>query len=111
MEFSIDIHTHLDGEIIIEDFSKEYGQYLSEDTEVITSYDYYKYSESATLNCITRVSINNITLLDVLLHDHTEDLDSCSFKAMHDGYYVVEHIIIPNMKWYANATPEYKQYY
>jgi hypothetical protein len=31
MEFSIDIHTHLDGEVIIEDFSKEYGQYLDED--------------------------------------------------------------------------------
>ena len=73
MEFSIDIHTHLDGEVIIEDFSKEYGQYLDEDLQVVTSYDYYKYSESATLNCITKVSINNITLLDVLLHDHIED--------------------------------------
>lgn len=111
MEFSIDIHTHLDGEVIIEDFSKEYGQYLDEDLQVVTSYDYYKYSESATLNCITKVSINNITLLDVLLHDHIEDLDSCSFQAMHDGYYVVEHIVIPNMKWYANATADYKAYY
>jgi hypothetical protein len=100
MEFSIDIHTHLDGKVVIEDFSKEYGQYLDEDVDVMTSYDYYKYSQSATLNCITKVSINNITLVDVLLNDHTEDLDSCTFQAIHDGYYAVEHIIIPNMSWY-----------
>ena len=31
MEFSIDIHTALTGEIIVEDFSKEYGQYLDEE--------------------------------------------------------------------------------
>lgn len=111
MEFSIDIHTNLNGEILIEDFSKEYGQYLPEDMSVVVSYDHYKYSESVTLNCITKVSINSITLMDVLLNDHTENLDSCTFHAMHDGYYVVEHIVIPNMKWYINASSEYKQYY
>jgi hypothetical protein len=30
---------------------------------------------------------------------------------MHDGYYVVEHIIIPNLKWYINSSKEYKQFY
>jgi hypothetical protein len=44
MEFSIDIHTELNGDILIEDYSKEYGQYLDEDMDVVTSYDYYKYS-------------------------------------------------------------------
>lgn len=111
MEFSIDIHTHLNGEIIIEDFSKEYDQYIPENIEEVISYDYYKYSESATLNCITKVSIDSITLLDVLLNDHSEDLDSCTFHTKHDGYYVVEHIIIPNMKWYTKADSQYKQYY
>lgn len=111
MEFSIDIHTRLNGEITIEDFSREYNQYLPEDLEVITSYDFYKYSQSATLNCITKVSIDNITLLDVLLNNHTDYLDSCTFTAKHDGYYVVEHIVIPNMEWYENASSEYKQYY
>ena len=71
MEFSVDIHTNLNGQVIIEDFSKEYNQYLDEDLEVVNSFDYYKYSESATLNCITKVSLNNITLLDILLNDHS----------------------------------------
>lgn len=111
MEFSIDIHTQINGEILIEDFSKEYGQYIDEDVEVVTSYDSYKYSESATLNTIIKVSISDATLIDVLLNDHTEDLDSCMFKVKDDGYYVVDHIIIPNMKWYENSSDEYKEYY
>lgn len=111
MEFSIDIHTQVTGEITIEDFSKEYGQYIDEDLEVVTSYDLYKYSESATLNTIIKVSIGEATLIDVLLNDHTEDLDSCTFKVHEDGYYVVDHLIIPNMKWYENSSDEYKEYY
>ncbi len=111
MEFNIDIHTQLNGEITIEDFSKEYGQYIDEDLEVVTSYDSYKYSESATLNTIIKVNIEDVKLIDVLLNDHSEDLDSCTFKVKKDGYYVVDHIIIPNMKWYENASDEYKEYY
>lgn len=111
MEFSIDIHTQITGEITVEDFSKEYGQYIDEDLEVVTSYDFYKYSESATLNTIIKIGVGNATLIDVLLNDHTEDLDSCTFKVKEDGYYVVDHIILPNMKWYENSSDEYKKYY
>ena len=55
MEFSIDIHTQITGEIIIEDFSREYGQYIDEELEVVTSYDSYKYSECSTLNTIIKL--------------------------------------------------------
>lgn len=111
MEFSIDIHTHINGEIVIEDFSKEYGQYIDEELEVVTSYDSYKYSESATLNTIIKVGINEATLIDVLLNDHTEDIDSCTFNVKKDGYYTVDHLIIPNLKWLENASDEYLNYY
>ena len=111
MEFSVDIHTQLDGKIIIEDFSKEYDQYIDENTEVITSFDSFKYSETATLNCIVKVSSDSVTLIDALLNDHTTDNDTCHFKVMKDGYYKIDHIIIPNIKWLNNASYEYLNYY
>ena len=111
MEFSIDIHTQITGEITIEDYSKEYGQYIDEDIDVVTSYDSYKYSESATLNTVIKIGLNEATLLDVLLNEHTEDLDSCTFTVHKDGYYAVDHIILPNMKWWENSSDEYKEYY
>ena len=111
MEFSIEVHNSPNGEITINDFSKEYGQYIDEDLEVITSFDSYKYSECVTLNTITKIGTCDITLIDVLLNEHTEELDSCVFKVKKDGYYVVDHFVLPNMKWLENSSDEYKQYY
>lgn len=111
MEFSIEVHNSPNGEITINDFSKEYGQYIDEDLEVIISFDSYKYSECVTLNTITKIGTCDITLIDVLLNEHTEELDSCVFKVKKDGYYVVDHFVLPNMKWLENSSDEYKQYY
>lgn len=111
MEFSIDIHTNQNGEITIEDFSKEYGQYIDEDLEVITSYDSYKYSESSTLNAIIKTSTCKIELIDVLLSEHDECLDSNTFNVSEDGFYTIEHIILPNLKWLENSSEEYLNYY
>jgi hypothetical protein len=49
--------------------------------------------------------------VDVLLDKHEEDIDSVTFNVEEDGYYTVDHIILPNMKWYENATTEYFEYY
>ena len=86
MEFSIDIHTTLTGEIIVEDFSKEYGQYLKEDTDIVISYDAFKYSETASLNAIIKVSTDKVKLVDVLLDKHEEDMYYTRY-ALDDGYY------------------------
>lgn len=111
MEFSIDIHTRITGEILIEDYSREYGQYIKEDLEVVNSYDSYKYSQCATINSITKVSINNKSLEKVIISPHTEQLDTCTFHAKKDGYYIIEHIILPTLEWLEEASDEYKEYY
>lgn len=111
MEFSIDIHTELTGKIIVEDFSKEYGQYLEEDTEVVISYDDFKYSETASLNAIIKVNTDKITLVDVLLDKHDTDLDSVTFNVEEDGYYTVDHIILPNITWYENSPVAQRDYF
>ena len=111
MEFSIDIHSTLNGEIIVEDFSKEYGEYLDEDATVVTSFDYFKYSETASLNAIIKVETKKVTLIDVLLDNHQEDIDSVTFTVDKDGYYTVDHVVIPTVAWWQNASQEYRDYY
>jgi hypothetical protein len=49
--------------------------------------------------------------VDVLLDKHDEDIDSVTFNVEEDGYYTVDHIILPNMIWYENASDEYRDYY
>ena len=115
MEFSIDIHTGLNGKVTIEDYSNEYDQYFPEN-QIIQEYGRYKYSECKTLNVIMKINSGKITLIDVLLHDHDQlvedpmeqgkylyDLEVAHFNLKKDGYYNVNHIVLPTMDWYLNT--------
>ena len=115
MEFDIDIHTGLNGNITIEDYSQEYDQYYPED-QIIQEYDRYKYSECKTLNIVMKVNSGKITLVDVLLHDHDQlvvdpidseqvlyDVEKSEFTVKQDGYYNINHIVLPTKTWYNNT--------
>ena len=112
MEFDIDIHTGLNGKITIEDYSREYSQYFPED-QIVQEYGRYKYSESKTLNIIMKINSGKITLVDVLLHEHDQlvedptqpgsflyDVEKTDFTVKQDGYYNVNHLVLPTMTWY-----------
>ena len=109
MEFSIDIHNSLQGDITIEDFSKEYGYYTPEGTSYPNSFIEeidgvstlkYKYSKTVTLNTILKVNINEAILQDVLIHTHEDNIDVCNFHVDEDGYYVINHFVLPTKEWY-----------
>lgn len=109
MEFSIDIHNSLQGDITLEDFSKEYGYYLPEGNSYpnsrIEEIDgvstlKYKYSKTVTLNTILKVNMEEAILQDVLIHKHEDDVDVCNFHVDEDGYYVVNHYVLPTREWY-----------
>ena len=115
MEFDIDIHTGLNGKITIEDYSNEYDQYFPED-QIIQEHGRYKYSECKTLNVIMKIDSGKVTLMDILLHNHDQlvedpttpgnylyDLEKTEFKIKKDGYYNVNHIVLPTMEWYINT--------
>lgn len=109
MEFSIDIHNSLQGDITIEDFSKEYGYYLPEGDSYpnskIEEIDgvstlRYKYSKTVSLNTILKVNTEEAILQDVLIHRHEDEVDICNFKVDEDGYYVINHYVLPTKEWY-----------
>lgn len=115
MEFSIDIHTGLNGKVTIEDYSNEYDQYFPED-QMIQEYGRYKYSECKTLNVVMKVNSNRIALKDVIIHEHDQlvedpmnqgtflyDLEVTDFTLSQDGYYNVNHIVLPTVDWYNNT--------
>lgn len=115
MEFDIDIHTGLNGKITIEDYSQEYDQYFPEN-QIIQEKGRYKYSECKTLNVIIKINSGKVTLVDVLLHDHNQlvedpmnpgsyiyDLEKTEFTIKKDGYYNINHLILPTMDWFNNT--------
>ena len=107
MEFNIDVCTHPDGTLIIRDFSKEYGQYLDDDVDFKISHHAIKYKHTATLNCVTKITSNTMALKDVLLEEHVEDkLDAAYFKIEKDGYYIIDHIVLPTFDWLKEVPEE-----
>lgn len=115
MEFDIDIHTGLNGKITIEDYSREYDQYFPEN-QITQERGRYKYSECKTLNVIMKINSGTITLIDVLLHNHDQlvedptnpgtnlyDLEKSEFTVKKDGYYNINHIVLPTMEWFNNT--------
>ena len=107
MEFEIDVQHGIQGHVEVTDYSKEYGQYYPEEATGISATDKYKYSQSNTLNVIMRVNIDKVTLVDVLLDDHTNDKDQAIFDVDRDGYFTVQHFVLPTASWLAEqiASP------
>lgn len=111
MEFTIDINANIKGKITITDQSKLYNQYLDEDLDTAISPELFKFSETATLNVLTKINISNIVLKEVLLDDHKDVTDSSSFKVEEDGYYLIDHVVLPNMNWFESATNDKLSYF
>jgi hypothetical protein len=123
MEFDISIQTNINGNITIEDYSREYDQYFPED-QVIQEAGRYKYSESKTLNVIMKVNSGKIILEDVLLHNHDQlvedptdsnnqiyDLEKTEFTVKKDGYYNINHVVLPTKEWFLNTYSKQSEDY
>lgn len=111
MEFVIDINSTINGKITITDQSNLYDQYLKENSDETEHLEFFKYSETATLNVLTKISTADIKLKEVLLDDHSEVLDSSTFKVDDDGYYLIDHIVLPNIKWLNTASQKNIDYF
>ena len=125
MEFDINIKTEQNGFITIEDYSREQGQYIQEES-VLVFHGKYKYSHSKTINIITKINTKSEDTIAVLLHNHDQrvedptdpesyvyDLEVTSFKVNQDGYYHIHHLVIPTEEWYYDvylqASDDYKK--
>lgn len=104
MEFELDVQHGLNGHVEITDYSKEYDQYYSEEAEGMTAVDKFKYSQSNSINVITKVNADSIALTDVLLDDHTQDKETLLFDVPKDGYYTVTHFVLPTIEWLEMQT-------
>jgi hypothetical protein len=63
-----------------------------------------------------KINSGKITLIDILLHDHDQltedptspgnylyDVEKTDFTVLRDGYYKVNHIVLPTMTWFTET--------
>lgn len=110
MEFYIDVHTSNTGKILIKDHSREYDQYV--DHDVITD-GKYQYDRSVTIDVLSGINTKETKLLDTQFHNHDQlipdpitpgseiyDIEKTILEIPKDGYYQVQHIVLPTIDWY-----------
>lgn len=112
MQLSVEIKPDFHGSISITDYTQEMNEYIAEDIEqVLPSYDHFKYSQTCTINAISYISSKGEELINIYYSNHRIDNDSIRIPLQKDGYYIVEHIVLPTVEWFNLVKDQDLSYY
>lgn len=89
-----DICQKSDCSLHITGISREQELYLSDLAE-LQPYDKFKYRDTVTINILEQVKFGTPETLNYTIVEHNSDEDVTFFKIASDGYYIVNHIILP----------------
>lgn len=107
MNLSVEIKPDFEGTISITDYTREFDEYVNEDVqEVLPRYFNFKYSQTCTINVLKYVSSNGEELMNVFFSSHISEADSLRIPLPKDGYYIVEHFVLPTVDWLNNVKDQ-----
>lgn len=100
MKLSVEIKQDLENTISITDLTQETTEYIPEDVEeVLLHYYNFKYSQTCTVNVLKSVTSQGEELVNTFYSLHTTDSDSVRLILPHDGFYSVDHVVLPTIDW------------
>lgn len=92
--------------IVITDLTQDSDEYVPESIQEMEAYylnNKFKYSETCTINVIQQNTIKESKLEEAVVGttfmDHDSYLDESHYKMESDGYYVINHLILPTVDW------------
>lgn len=107
MNIHAEIKPDFKGTVQIIDYTVEFGEYLPEDLDfVLPRYYNFKYSDTVTINVLRYISSENEEIIDTIYSCHDTESDSVRLPLPKDGYYMVDHIILPTYEWYQKVKDE-----
>lgn len=89
--------------LIITDVTQDSDQYVDESVANPKAWherNKFKYSETYTLNIIYKHTTNSDDIITSIITDHCSYLDEEHVKLKEDGYYTIDHIILPSIDTY-----------
>lgn len=94
--------------IAVIDITQDSDQYLMENIEDTTAYhqrNKFKYSETVTINILMKHTYEESKVVQFVVTDHCSYLDEEHFSFKDDGYYTIEHAIIPKIDYADIQSP------
>lgn len=89
--------------IVITDVTQDSDQYVDESITDATAWhqkNKFKYSETYTLNIVYRHTTQEDKIVSAIITDHCSYLDEEHITFKDDGYYTIDHIILPSKDIY-----------
>lgn len=89
--------------LIITDVTQDSDQYVAKsvmDSKAWNEKNKFKYSETYTLNIIYRHTTDKDEIISSVITDHCSYLDEEHIQLKEDGYYTIDHIILPSIEVY-----------
>lgn len=100
MNLSVEIRPDLENTISITDLTQETDEYIAEDVvEALLHYYNFKYSQTCTINVVKAITSQQEELLNVFYSQHTTESDSIRVILPRDGFYSVDHLVLPTTEW------------
>lgn len=102
MDLVVEIKQDADGTIAIYDYTRTSDSYVSEDSNPgLVSFDTFKYSQTCAIDIIKYQPSSGEELVDIVFSNHNLELESDSVKIpiKKDGYYTIDHIVLPTLEW------------
>ena len=99
MNLAIEITPDYHGSIAVIDYTQE-TEYINEGVqELLPSYTNFKYSETCTIDVLNRIKTDDVTSVNTVFVQHDHPMDSVRFPLPEDGYYSVDHVVLPTIQW------------
>lgn len=111
MELALQITPDFNGTIAIRDYTRE-TEYIDESIpDLLPSYTRFKYSETLTIDVLQRITSSEIKHIITEYTPHTSEADSVRFPLPEDGFYSVDHVVLPTLEWLESVKDLDLSYY
>ena len=111
MNLTIEITPDYHGSIAVIDYTQE-TEYINKEVEdLLPSYTRFKYLETCTIDVLNRIKADDVTSINTVFVPHDHPMDSVRFTLPEDGYYSVDHVVLPTTEWLQSVKDLDLSYY
>lgn len=98
MELKIHICTNESCKVIIKDITKDYQP----EGNTNSNYGKFRYSDTVSIDVLQHNKIEGMELQAPVFSPHTDKLEPITLPVKFDGWFQVQHIVLPTKEWFLN---------
>lgn len=105
MNLKVEIKPDFHGSVAIIDRTQDLqGGYLNDDAPL--QFDSFTWEDTCAIDVLTQVKTSEEKQVEIIYTDHDSGTDSVRIPLKEDGYYIINHIVLPTNEWLEKAKED-----